>query len=112
MYFLRTKMRLISRLGKVLVSLSFFLFSFQSIAQINWTARTSAADNTWNSVTYGSGLFVAASTDGGANRAMTSSDGITWTSRTSNSTENLTTLVRANNQYVAVSDTGKILSSK
>jgi len=43
---------------------------------------------------------------------ITSSDGITWTSRTSNSTENLTTLIRASNQYIAVSDTGKILYSK
>jgi flagellin len=43
---------------------------------------------------------------------ITSSDGITWTTRTSNSTENLTTLIRASNQYIAVSDTGKILYSK
>jgi len=43
---------------------------------------------------------------------MTSTDGITWTARASNTTANLTTLLRAENQYIAVSDTGKIVYSK
>jgi hypothetical protein len=46
---------------------------------ITWTIRTSAADNSWRSVTYGNGLFVAVSSDGTGNRVMTSPDGITWT---------------------------------
>ena len=50
-------------------------------AQTTWTSRTSAADNSWHSVTYGNGLFVAVSYSVG-NRVMTSPDGITWTSRT------------------------------
>jgi hypothetical protein len=50
---------------------------------ITWTSRTSATDNTWRSVTYGNGLFVAVSSFGTGNRVMTSPDGITWTSRTS-----------------------------
>ena len=41
-------------------------------AGITWTSRTSAADNAWNSVTYGNGLFVAVSTTGTGNRVMTS----------------------------------------
>lgn len=50
---------------------------------IDWTIRTSAADNPWRSVTYGNGLFVAVANSGTGNRVMTSPDGITWTTRTS-----------------------------
>jgi hypothetical protein len=50
---------------------------------ITWTTRNSAADNQWNSVTYGNGLFVAVSSSGTGDRVMTSSDGITWTTRNS-----------------------------
>jgi len=39
---------------------------------INWTIRSSAADNDWRSVCYGNGLFVAVSTTGTGNRVMTS----------------------------------------
>ncbi len=52
-------------------------------AGITWTSQTSAADNSWGSVTYGNGLFVAVATSGTGNQAMTSPDGITWTSQTS-----------------------------
>jgi hypothetical protein len=49
----------------------------------SWTSRTSAADNLWNSVTYGNGLFVAVASTGTNNRVMTSPDGEEWTIRTS-----------------------------
>ena len=52
-----------------------------------WTSRTSAADNNWTSVTYGTPdgnpLFVAVANSGTGNRVMTSPDGITWASQTS-----------------------------
>ena len=38
---------------------------------INWTSRTSAADNSWTSVCYGNGLFVAVAVSGTGNRVMT-----------------------------------------
>jgi hypothetical protein len=38
---------------------------------INWTIRTSAADNPWASVCYGNGLFVAVALSGTGNRVMT-----------------------------------------
>ena len=50
---------------------------------INWTLRTSAANNTWSSITYGNGLFVAVAISGTGNRVMTSPNGINWTLRTS-----------------------------
>jgi len=39
---------------------------------IVWTSRASAADNSWTSVTYGNGLFVAIAYTGTGNRVMTS----------------------------------------
>ena len=33
-------------------------------AGTNWTSRTSAADNDWNSIAYGNGLFVAVTSTG------------------------------------------------
>ncbi len=50
----------------------------------SWTSRTSAADNTWNSVTYANDLFVAVGDQStGTSNVMTSPDGINWTNRTS-----------------------------
>ncbi len=37
---------------------------------INWTIRTSAADNNWRVVTYGNGLFVTVALTGTGNRVM------------------------------------------
>ena len=37
-----------------------------------WTIRTSAADTSWESVTYSAGLFVAVASSGTGNRVMTS----------------------------------------
>ena len=63
------------------------LFSISVVSQaaadgITWTGRTAAANNDWQSVAYGNGLWVAVSDNGTGNRVMTSADGITWTSRT------------------------------
>ena len=46
-------------------------------AGANWTIRSSAADNSWYSVTYGNGLFVAVANSGTGNRVMTSGYQIT-----------------------------------
>ena len=48
-----------------------------------WISRTAASTNAWYGVAFGNGVFVAVSKTGTGNRVMTSSDGITWTSRTS-----------------------------
>ncbi|MTA78115.1 MAG: hypothetical protein F2520_07635, partial [Actinobacteria bacterium] len=47
---------------------------------VTWTARTAAEANSWSSVTYGNGVFVAVAYSG-SNRVMTSTDGVTWTAR-------------------------------
>jgi hypothetical protein len=79
---------------------------------ITWTLRTSASNNSWNSVTYGQGLFVAVARSGTGNKVMTSPDGITWTSRTSASDNNWASVTYGQNVnipnglFVAVANSG------
>ena len=73
---------------------------------ITWTIRTSAADNSWNGVTYGNGLFVAVAGTGTGNRVMTSPDGITWTIRTSAADNWWQGVTYGNGLFVAVAGAG------
>jgi len=52
---------------------------------INWTSRTSAADNAWASLCWlpERELLVALASSTSGNQIMTSADGITWTLRIS-----------------------------
>jgi hypothetical protein len=79
---------------------------------INWTLRTSPADNGWIFVDWSPqlGLFVAiASTGvGTGDRVMTSPDGITWTVRAS-ATDNAWQVVRWSPElglFCAIANTG------
>jgi hypothetical protein len=58
----------------------------EAVGQI-WDNRTSAENNSWNDIVYSSekNLFVAVARTG-TNRVMTSTDGITWTARTTPTT--------------------------
>ena len=76
------------------------------VAGIDWTSRTSAADNNWYSVTYGNGLFVAVAGSGAGDRVMTSPDGITWTSRSSAADISWESVTYGNGLFVAVAYTG------
>jgi hypothetical protein len=70
---------------------------------VNWTARTSAADNDWRSVAYGDGLFVAVAGAGGiGNQVMTSPDGIHWTTRTAAASKIWQTVAYGNGVFVAL----------
>ncbi len=71
-----------------------------------WTSRSAAANNSWNSVTYGNGLFVAVSFSGTGNRVMTSPDGITWASRSSAADNSWRSVTYGGGLFVAVSSTG------
>jgi len=81
---------------------------------ITWTARTSAADNEWISVTWGGPAgqekFVAVAASGSGNRVMTSPDGITWTSQISPADNGWGSVVwdgpEGEEQFVAVSNSG------
>ncbi|NTW31597.1 MAG: DUF2510 domain-containing protein [Bacteroidetes bacterium] len=79
-----------------------------------WTSRTSAANNSWQSVTYGNGLFVAVASDGTGNRVMTSPDGINWTIRTSAANNDWYSVTYGNGLFVAVASSGtnnKVMTS-
>jgi hypothetical protein len=72
---------------------------------ITWTARSSAADNSWREVTYGNGLFVAVAITGRRDRVMSSPNGIDWTSRTTN--DNIwNSVTYGNSVFVAVASSG------
>ena len=73
---------------------------------VNWNQRIPAADNSWNSITYGNGLFVAVSSTGVGNRVMTSLDGITWTPGTSVADNSWQSVTYGIGLFVAVSSTG------
>ncbi|MEZ4195127.1 MAG: hypothetical protein R3B53_01885 [Candidatus Paceibacterota bacterium] len=68
-----------------------------------WTLRTSTTTNSWHSVTYGNGLFVAVAFTGGV---MTSPDGINWTPRTAAAANQWTSITYGNGIFVAVSNNG------
>lgn len=68
----------------------------------NWTHLNSPAANQWTWVTYGNGQFVAVSSTGVGNRAMTSLDGTTWTSRKSPADMAWSCVAYGNLTYVAV----------
>ena len=70
-----------------------------------WTARSASEANTWSSVAYGNGVFVAVSSDG-THRVMTSSDGITWTARSAAEANTWNSVTYGNNLFVAVSSGG------
>ncbi len=70
----------------------------------SWTARTGAASNSWNSVTYGNGIFAAVASSGSGNRVMTSPDGTTWTSRSSAANNRWNSVTYGNGTFVAVSE--------
>ena len=72
---------------------------------ITWTARTATEQNSWNSVIYGNGKFVAVS-DIGTNQVMTSPDGITWTAQTAAENNLWQSVTYGNGKFVAVSGSG------
>ncbi len=86
---------------------AFFVIAAMFLVSFNaqpWNAAASGypADNDWEGVAYGNGLFVAVSSTGSGNRVMTSADGITWTPRTSASDSNWQAITYGNNLFVAV----------
>ena len=79
---------------------------------ITWTARSAAESNTWESVTYGSGSFVAVASSG-TNRVMTSLDGTTWTARSAAEANSWKSVTYANGLFVAVAlnGTNRVMTS-
>jgi hypothetical protein len=70
-----------------------------------WVARSASENDSWNSVTYGNGVFVAIASIG-TNRVMTSPDGFTWTSRLAAAMNEWSSVTFGEGIFVAVSTTG------
>jgi len=79
---------------------------------ITWTLYSGTSLNTWTSIAYGGGLFVAVASSGG-NQVMTSPDGITWTARTAAENNSWSSIAYGNGLFVVVSETGlhKVMTS-
>ena len=75
-------------------------------AQFTWTTSQTGCDQTWISVTYGNGVFVAVGNDG----MMSSPDGITWTIRSTAEYSNWTSVTYGNSLFVVVAS-NKVMTS-
>ena len=103
----QVKIRAVNAVGSGTASIAAQLIPATSMDMgVNWTERTSAADNNWQSVAYGNGLFVAVAASGSGNRVMTSPDGVTWTSRTSAADIAWNSVTYGNGLFVAVAGSG------
>ena len=85
---------------------------------VTWTSRTSAGFMTgstphlWQGVTYGNGTFVAVSGDSSgtaAGEVMTSTDGVTWTSRTAAAAGRYYSVGYGNGLFVAAPGAGSAI---
>ncbi len=99
----------------VFLSISLLSANYVHAATITWSAQTAAEDNTWQSIVYGEGIFVAVSSNG-TNRVMTSPDGVTWTARSApDGTTDSTwkSIAYGNGTFVAVANGGttKVMTS-
>lgn len=73
---------------------------------VEWTSRTPAANRTWKAVAYGNGRFVAVAASGTSatnDRAMTSTNGTTWTAgNTTNANQPWYGVAYGNGTFAAV----------
>ena len=72
---------------------------------INWVGVSATEKNSWNSVTYGNGKFVAVASTG-TNRVMWSPDGITWTAAAAPLDNPYTSVTFGEGRFVAVANGG------
>ena len=68
---------------------------------ITWTKRT-APSGTWRSITYGDGLFVVVGESSGTRNVMVSSDAITWSGISVNTSFNWIDITFGNGIFIAV----------
>src|SRR6185369_56550 len=69
----------------------------------SWNTNNTPQTSTWTGLAYGNGLFVAVNEDG-ANRIMTSPDGINWTARSAPVLASWEAIAYGNGLFVATAD--------
>ncbi len=79
--------------------------STTSMSGSRWTAYSATQANSWGSLAYGNGKFVAVSYNG-TNRVMYSTDGITWATSTAAQANLWFAITYGNGKFVAVSGDG------
>jgi hypothetical protein len=90
----------------VAVGVDKFMYSTDAI---NWTTATAptTVDQSWTSVTYGNGKFVAvSSTSATINRVMYSPDGINWTQAAAAAQLSWQAVTYGNGMFVAIANSG------
>jgi photosystem II stability/assembly factor-like uncharacterized protein len=75
---------------------------------ITWTAQNANTTASLNAMSSVNQFLVV----GGNGTIITSTDGISWTPQASNTNTELKTLLRAENQYIAINTSGGIVFSK
>ena len=70
-----------------------------------WSPAVAPEANSWNSVAYGNGLFVAVASSG-TNLVMTSPDGVAWTARAAAEANDWNSVTYGNGKFVAVAQSG------
>jgi hypothetical protein len=79
-----------------------------AVVIFNDTANFQIVDDALYAITYGNNTYVMGGTGG---KIKTSTDGMTWTARTSGTTERIMGFAYGNGIWVAVGDKGTILTS-
>ena len=69
---------------------------------MNWTQGTMSSKQSWNSVCYGNGKFVAVCNDNTSNVFAYSTDGINWIKGTMPSSQKWNSVCYGNNKFVAI----------
>jgi hypothetical protein len=89
-----------------------FTYAFPS--ELTWSLQKAANTNSWNSVTFGEGKFVAVGTSSSGAGAMYSTDGKNWIASSGVPNNAWQSVAFGNGKFVAVSSTGtgnRIMSS-
>lgn len=78
---------------------------------VTWTSRTCNSE-IWQDIAFGNGIFVAVSQDAGGNLVQTSTNGITWTLRSTPLTNaSITKIAFGNGLFIAICEHGTLRSS-
>ena len=77
----------------------------------SWTAVAASEANSWRSVAYGNGVWVAVSSDGTNRVKRSTDDGVTWTGVSAAAANTWRSVAYGNGVWVAVSGDGQVMRS-
>ena len=84
----------------------------EGVSGSDWMIQPNVTGNSWRSVCYGDGMFVAVAYTGDSDRVMTSPDGITWTSQSGAiNSSNWAAVCYGDGLFVVVGNSGAVMTS-